>query len=284
MTRRIATTLLCVAAVLLFVFNLSLWLWTSVVPSDRFAETTTEALTHDDSREAIAERIVTQLLVDRPILLATAGEEIEAVVAGILGADRFAQLFERLASALHRVVTETGLAEISINVSEIRELVNGVALLLNRGEGEVDVREQPDEIVLFEGRDFPAVRRIADTIPLIAIISGVLAAGLLTIVFVWARDRVSAIRRLGVMLAVLGIITTLLILPARSVTISSFPTENQRVVIGNLFDAFARQLLLQSIVVLLLGAGLFVGAVLRTRGGTNPVPIPAEPLAETGIA
>jgi hypothetical protein len=284
MTRRIATTLLCVAAVLLFVFNLSLWLWTSVVPSDRFAETTTEALTHDDSREAIAERIVTQLLVDRPILLATAGEEIEAVVAGILGADRFAQLFERLASALHRVVTETGLAEISINVSEIRELVNGVALLLNRGEGEVDVREQPDEIVLFEGRDFPAVRRIADTIPLIAIISGVLAAGLLTIVFVWARDRVSAIRRLGVMLAVLGIITTLLILPARSVTISSFPTENQRVVIGNLFDAFARQLLLQSIVVLLIGAGLFVGAVLRARSQTSPVPIPAEPLAETGIA
>lgn len=284
MSRRVATSLLVVGIVLLFVFNLSLWLWTTLVDTDTFAATTTSAMTSDDSLAAIAEVTVTRLLADRPLVLAAVGDQLEAVVAGILNTDLFQRTFEELSATLHRVLTSTGVREVSFDVSRLREIVNGVAEILNRDAPSGPLAGQPDRIVLFEGRDFPKIRQLADTVPWVCVISGLLTLGIVGAVFVWANDRTVALRRFGFMLFAMALVTILLILPARSMTLSSFPTESQRIVAGNLFDAYLIRLLYQSIVLAIVGVVLIAVVVwsARARTRTVHVPVVAEPAVEPG--
>jgi hypothetical protein len=154
-----------------------------------------------------------------------------------------------------------GIDDVTVDVSGIRDVANAVSAILDR-EGGV-VANQPDQIVLFEGRDLPAIEKFADTVPWVCTISGLLAAGLIAVVIVTTRDRRSALRRLGLILAGAAIASIVLVIPARMVTISNLPLEDQKTIAATLFDAFARQFVLQFALFAIIGCGVFVWATNR---------------------
>lgn len=282
MSKRISTVLLSVAVLLLLVFNVSLWAWTTVLNTDAFVNRTGEALTQEESRDAIAARIVDQLLADRPLVLSAVGDTLEGVVSGVLGSDRFRELFAALSTAIHRTLTAGGVDDITIDISRLREIMIAVLTVINPdGEAASQIANQPDEIVLFEGRDFPAMRRIADTIPWVCAISGLLAGALIAGVIAATPDRRSAIRRLGLMLVVSAIVMMILQLSGRWLALEPFPLADQRTIVATLFDAYARRLFAQSILLLLIGGGLFAWAMSWALPETRSAQLSPEPTPNT---
>ncbi len=252
---------LVVATVIVFVFSLSLWLWTTVVNTDHFVDHASSAMQQDDAREALATQIVHGVLKGRPLMQLVIGDQVVNFVDSILDSERFENLFRAVATSIHDQLTSTGKASIVVDVSGLNRTIERVANVLNDGQGE-EAADLPNEIVLFESGDFPGLKTFADVTPWVTVVSGLAAAALIGLVLLLADDRRTALRRLGVGLALGAIVVALAMLPLRSASLSRIALEERRIIVAALFDSFARQYLAELIVIFVVGAGLVIGTLV----------------------
>jgi hypothetical protein len=127
MRRRVWLPLLIIAVVGMVLGNVASWLEINIVNSSRFVSTTTDVLDQEDVREALADRIVERLLAERPIADAVVGDQLEAVVAGILGTDRFQEILSSIATQLHHMLVTGDRPTITIESRVLQVLIVAVA-------------------------------------------------------------------------------------------------------------------------------------------------------------
>jgi hypothetical protein len=251
---------LCVpAALLLLIANLAFWAWLNVVNTDRFVELASEPLQQEDVRDSIARVTLEQTLSPDRNLRPRVEELAVKAISGVLDSDRFQALFERLASAIHQAIKAGGIDRIAIDIRPLHPLIIALSVAVG-DQGLIDTLRNtrpPDEVVLFEGRDFRLTHETMVAIPWIAIITLLVGGGLLALAVWKARDRRHALRVGGWLVLALFILLAIALFPARSNVLSAFPSEDAENVARALFSAFAGRLFWQSLVLAAL-AGVMI--------------------------
>jgi len=251
MSNRLVTVVLIVAAVFIFVADISVWAWMNVVDNDRFVVVARQTMEREDVRIAVATIIVERMFEDRPLLRNAVGDEVAAALAGILARDRFQSLFDRLANRMHRVIIAGGIDPVTLDITTVRGVVVALARVFRDEDDVSAIESYPDEIVILEEQRYAALERLVIAIPWIAVSSSLAALGLLVLVFFRAVDRARAFVHAGSLIVVVAVLTLILSLPVRATLIQQFAMREQRIIVGELYDAFVRSLYAQT---LLLGA------------------------------
>jgi hypothetical protein len=253
MSNRVVTIVLIVAAVFIFVADISVWAWMNVVDNDRFVVVARQTMEREDVRIAVATIIVERMFENRPQLRNVVGDEVAAALAGILARDRFQPLFDRLANRMHSVIIAGGIDPVTLDITMVRSVVVALAQVF-RDDDDVNALENvPDEIVILEEQRYVALQRIIIAIPWIAVVSSLAAIGLLALVFHRAADRARALVLAGSLIAGVAVLTLILSLPIRETLIQQFTMREQRIIVGELYDMFVRSLYAQTLLLGIIG-------------------------------
>lgn len=273
MSNRKVTILIVVAALLLFVANLTVWVWSSVIDSDGFTETAYAATTEEEVRHAIATIIVNNLMESTPIARALFGEQIISSLSGILASEPFHLTFDRIVATAHRILVSGSSEAVVIDTSTISRIVNVLILTLQSDSSEEPPRQMPTEVVLIEAREFPTIKRVVDVIPWLALatIAATLAVGGTAIYR--AADRRRAMIAAGLGILGVAILTLAILLPIRSMVVNTLIIKEQRTIAGGMYDALLWSLRAQSISLAAIGAILIASTALIARDRSFQIPI-----------
>jgi hypothetical protein len=266
MSNRVVTAVLIVAAIFIFVADISVWAWMNVVDNDRFVVVARETMEREDVRIALATIIVDRMFENRPLLREAIGEEVAAALAGILGRDRFQSLFDRLADRMHRVIIAGGVDPVTLDITTVRSVVLALARVFRDEDDVSSIESYPNEIVILEEQRYAAIERLVIAIPWVAVFSSLAGIGLLALAFLRAADRSRALVLAGGTIAGVAVLTLVLSLPVRATLIQQFAMREQRIIVGELYDAFVRSLYAQTLILGAIGLIMVgIGLVRKKR-------------------
>lgn len=149
--------LLVVGAISLFFAQSAYWINHTVFDKESFSTITTDALTSQSSRDAIASSVVNKALEDRPVAKKVIGERVISLTSGLLGSDFSNQAISALSSKTYAYATASNRQDIAIDLTAVKDPLNGIIALAESQGASVPEpkREIPDEIVLIESDNFP---------------------------------------------------------------------------------------------------------------------------------
>ncbi len=262
MSNRKVMALIVVAALLLLVANLSIWIWSSIIDEDGFTEIAYSATTEEEVRHAIATIIINDLMESIPIARTLFGDQIISTLSDILSTEPFSLTFDRIVSTTHRILVSGSSEAVVIDTSSISRIVNVLNLALWTSTTGESSRQFPSEIVLVEARTFPGIKRIVDVTPWAAVIA---VAG--TLVTAGAAILLAANRRLALIatgLATLGVaaLTLALVIPLRAMVLNDVIIREQRTIVGAVYDGLLVSLRTQTLVLAGFGAILIVATLI----------------------
>ncbi|HEX5166524.1 MAG TPA: hypothetical protein VFV93_14065 [Thermomicrobiales bacterium] len=254
MRRRVWLPLLIVAAVGMLLGNVASWLEINLVDSSRFVSTTTDVLEQEDVRQAIADRIVERLLEEKPLVAAAAGDQIEAIVAGILGTDRFQALLTSIATQFHEMLVTGDHPTITIESPVLQLLIVAVARVVAPEQAaDLQIDDEPLVIELFARRDVPSLEQPIRVLRWTGLIASVIALGAMAIVILRSDDRHSAVRRCGITVVVAGVLLLVVVPAVRIWMVGKVENASQETIVREFITAFTVRLAVQTGLLVLIG-------------------------------
>lgn len=246
------------AAVLLFVANLEVWAYPTIADTTRFVGTANDALQREDVREALATRIVDGLLQDHPVLLAAVRDTMISVVTGLLGSEALQAVFSGVASQLQRALVHGDPVRIVIESRELQVVILAVARILDpEGAANLALDDGLLQIELFRDADIPSFESEITILRWAGRGAGLVGLFLLALPFAVRRDRWS-VRLAGLALVSVALATFLTILIANWLIDLRVSDHQANTVISGIAGGFFGWLITQTVIVLLIGAGLCV--------------------------
>lgn len=285
---------LALGALLTLSANATLWVNRTVFDTDEFVGTVTEVMSDETVQEDLAERLSVRLVEQgdlqtriqeslpeglkflAPVLTITAQDLIERTALRILQSEEVAEIFETALTLVHRqlVYIIEGEGTISFEddkvILDLRPILQRVAEQLGVDDPDgllanIDIPEDAGQIVLID--DAPRADAIQDLLSFhnqITLVVIAMALLCFAIAMLFARDRRSAVRNVGVVIVFCGLVAALLLLPIRPI-VAGFAQDSA---VGEvIFDALVDRFRLQSFFLVLLGLLVVVGASLAGQSG-----------------
>jgi hypothetical protein len=244
----------------LLVAELALYADRNVFDSERFADRATAALASDDVRALLAAQVTQALETAVPDAIAVR-PLVEAVVDGAVGTGAFQGAFRGAAYDLHRSVFAKGASTVALTLADVGVLVIDALESLKP-----DLADQiPDsleaELVAFSGGDVKALTdaaRVASDVRWLAL-AGLLGALLLAVLSVAAADdRREAVAKLGVVLAVVGVLVVAAFAIAAPLVAHSIGGDGSQAAARDVIEAFLGDLRTWSLA--MAGSGVILAA------------------------
>jgi hypothetical protein len=269
--RRIATgVLLATTCVLLVAATFGAYAWRVLFDSERFAERATAALRDPSVRDEIAGRVTDELVRGKPDLLAVRPAVVSAV-SGAVGGDAFASLFRGGVRDVHGAVFGRNQDTITLTLLDVG-LVVAEALRLLQPELAAEL-ETRAPVALLE-RDLGDltgdVTRTARDVRVLTFVLALLAVAAAAAVLAISRDRRGAASRLGIAVAVAGVLIVAAESVARALVLDRLSAPDERAAAAAVWDAYLGDL--RTTGWLIAGAG----AVLAAAAASLIRPIEVE--------
>src|SRR3954451_6131722 len=249
-------------AVLLVTATLTAYAWRAVFDSGQFARRATSALQDPSVRDAAAARVTDELVRRHPNLLA-ARPAVAAAVSGTIGSDAFGRLFQQAVRDAHGGVFRRDQDTVTLTVLDVGVVV-AEALRMLRPDAAAALGPR-DSVALLD-RDLGAfggdLVRLERDVRGLAIILGLLALGAAAALLVLARDRRAAAARLGVAVAIGGVIIVVAKAVARVVVLDRLHAPDARAAASAVWDAYLGDLRLAGW--LIAGTGVVLAAAARS--------------------
>ncbi len=275
MSRNLSIALTIVATFLFLLASVGFWMRTSVLEEETFVDISSNSLSAEDVRLAIAERIVDVALADRPIVRNFVRGPASEVISGILGTSIIGSSIERIARLIFQLLIHHSGERVAINLEPIRDLVvNVINFLAPDGETRIDASQIPDEIVIMEEDDLPPIQNYILALDWIALLLGLASAGLVALVLTKAWHspaRNSYLKWLGGALAIGAFILILITWTAGSTAVLAIDDETGRVIVSRTYDNLIAQLRVQTFGLMVIGIGVWlVGWWLNRETALQP--------------
>jgi hypothetical protein len=211
----------------------------AAVDSDQFANRATAALTDDSVRSLVAEQVTDQLVLKRKSDLIAARPIIQSVVSSVVGGRAFTRVFRSGVRDVHRAVFDRDQHTLTLAIADIGTIV---AAGLEAVQPTLARRLETTQRVELVRRDIGSVTEeaagAADTIrllaPLLLLVAVLAGAGALLL----SADRRGTVVRLGIGLAVAGVVLVVGLGVARSMVGDSGDTPEASAAIEAIWDAF----------------------------------------------
>jgi hypothetical protein len=247
--------LAAVAAVLLFVGAVLLYVRAEIIDSDAFAQNAVEALETDATRDVVSTEIVVGLVENASPNLVAARPVLESVVATVIDSSAFRDVFREAARQTNLLLFEREKASVAFDLADAGEVVRFGLESVSPNLAK-QIPESVDLALLkLKDREFAGGSlQFADSIRVLGIVAPILALLVLVGSVVLAPDRRVGVLRAAVGVAASGIALAVVLLIARArflagvVGADEITDEELQAAVGGILDAF-------------LG-GLFVWALL----------------------
>lgn len=265
------------AVFLLLVGNIGVWIARNIADTSNFVETTREVLEREDVREALATRIVDNVVFQYPIAGAALEDSLVSVVTGLLGSDRLQPVLDRVATQLHQAVILGERQSITIESPELQTAVlAAVRTFAPEQASRLALEGDTLRIELFSGVDLPSYESEISTLRRVGFAAGIIGALLVILPIVVLRDRWS-VTLAGLTLVTMSLLTFLLVLLGGQIIDQQVTGQQAQIVIAGIVDEFSSMLIVQTVVILLVGIGLCIyGFGLTSRMQLPRLPIEAR--------
>jgi uncharacterized membrane protein HdeD (DUF308 family) len=267
-----ARALLVATSALLVAATLAAYAGHVLFGSEQFADRATAALRDTSVREAIAERVTDELLLPaKPDLLA-ARPIVVSAVSGVVGGDAFASLFRRGVLDVHRAVFRRDQDTVTLTLADVGIVV---AAALRELRPELASELGSDERIVLLERDVGAatgdLARLARDVRVLAFVLAALALAAAIGAVAMSPDRRWAVARLGVAVAVAGVVIVVGETLAGALVLDRVGDPDSRAAAAAVWDAFVGDLRTAGWVI----AGS--GAVVAAAAASLIRPIEIEP-------
>lgn len=133
------------------------WLNHTIFNQQSFTDKTTDVLTSQSSRDAVANGIVTRAFADKPVAQRVLGERATSLISGLLDTDLSHNAINKVATKFYSYSTSSDREDVAIDLTAIKTPITAVvAVAENQGrEVQFDPAAIPDEVVLIESEEFP---------------------------------------------------------------------------------------------------------------------------------
>ncbi|HYI15356.1 MAG TPA: hypothetical protein VEX37_08195 [Thermomicrobiales bacterium] len=268
--RSIWNILVVIAAVLLLIGNVAIWVNRSLADTDRFVETAAAELKNQETREAIAEQIVFAIMGDQQLVYQLAGDAAERAVTQLLATPGFQALLTLIATNLHQMIITGERPTITIGADFLPLIVEAIFGAIGGGPL-FDAPDQEIEIELFANRDIASLEWLVDPLQKIGLPCLLAGIVILALSIIVADDRRRGLRRAAIAASAALAITLLAIVPLRSLYLSRIDGDVANAIAPKVLGTLTNQLFLQTL--LLLIPCIVLGALsLRQRTALTPAP------------
>jgi hypothetical protein len=261
--RRLAIRVLpAITCALLVASTSTAYAWRALFDSGQFAGRAAAALQDSRVRDAVAARVTDEIVRRHPDLL-TARPVVVSAVSGLVGGDAFSSLFRRGVRDVHGALFRGNQDTLTLTVLDVGVVV-AEALRVLRPDlaSEIGAREP----VALLGRDLGPVPgdlvRLARDVRILAVVPALLAVAAAAGLFVLSADRRAAAARLGLAVAVAGVVIVMAQAVARAVVLDRFDDPDARAAAGAVWDAYLGDL--RAAGWLIAGTGAVLAAAARS--------------------
>lgn len=285
---------LSLGALLTLSANATVWVNRTVFDTDEFVATVREVLDDETVQQDIATRLSASLVTQgdvearieeslpeglkflAPVLTVTAQDLIERTVLRVLESDQIADVVDAALRQVHRQVLFIIEGEGTIVFEDNKVILDLRPVLLSVAEqlgvddpngflAGIDIPEDAGRIVLVD--DAPKASAIQDLLAIHeqitwAVVAAALACFAVAVVF--ARDKRAAVRNVGVIVVLVGLLAVILLLPIRPI-VAGFAQEEDSARI--VFDALVDRYRTQSFWLVILGVLIVIGTTLAGHSG-----------------
>jgi len=252
------------AGFLLLLTNSAAWVNNQIFNTDNFTNTVTTSLTSESSRVAISQNITDKIFIDKPIAKRVAGDFSTKIIGGLLATDQFSSVVSTAAERMQVYVTSNNQEDVTIELGGVKDILaqlTNVSESLGR-EVSIDSSNIPDRITLIEEKDIPDLYLAGVVMLWIAPVTLIFALVLLVYPYVKRGDnRKYILLQQGIVVTLVSFMGYLIGPLFRPPVLAQISVEN-RVVIGNLYDAFIATFNNQTAFVTLSGITMIVIATI----------------------
>lgn len=245
-----------IAAFLLIIANSAVWANNQIFNEQNFSNTVTDSITSESSRNAIAGEITNQIFTDRPLANRIAGNFTTNTISGLLNTDQFSDLLTPAINKLQVYATSNDQENVVVNLRGIKDVVAKVVSISDNlgGDVSVDTENVPDEIIIINSDSIPNIYRVGTVLLWLAPIAFILSIILFVIQYRRTKSNKNYILfTQGAFITFAGLIGLLVGPLFKPMLLSNVKVANNRVVVGNLYDAFINTYNQQTMLVLLIG-------------------------------
>jgi hypothetical protein len=269
--RSLATALVVLTAVLLTGATLAGYARRAFFDSNQFADRAAATLADPSVRTLVGDRVTDDVILRHQADLLSVRPAIASAVEGIVGGGAFRSLFRRAALDAHRAIFEHDQNTVVLTLADVGTVITAAAHLLRP-----DLARQVEDSgrVAVVHRDLGSAgadaARIASDVRLLAIVLAVLTIAAAVGALAITPDRRHTVSRLGVAVAVVGVLVVVTYVIARAVVLGRFHDPDERAAAAAVWSAFLGDL--RTWGWLLAGAG----AAVTAAAGSLVRPIAVE--------
>lgn len=247
------------AAILLVVANSAIWLNRSVFNTQQFTSISTQALTSESSRKALANEIVDRALQNNPTVAAVVTEPATNIISGLLGSQQAEKAFTKITSKVQTLLTSKRPESITYDLTGIKATVTKLLTVANKDQAVEKVTELPNSITVFDANKVPSFYQYGVAMTFIAPLAFLLALVLLIMPHVKRRLTTEKLLLIqGGILIGAGVMALLIGPIFRPPVLAQVANANMRVVVENFYNAFINSYNAQTMYLVLIGAILVV--------------------------
>jgi hypothetical protein len=229
------------SAVLLLITNSAYWINNQIFNSDNFTNTVTTSLSSESSRDAISEQISNRIYAENPIAQRVAGDFTAKVVSGLLNTNQFENILTTAVEKLQVYATSSNQESVAIDLSGVKDVVSQLTRVSENLGRDVSFETEniPDEIVILNEEDVPDLYKVGVVFLWLAPISLLGAIILLAYPYTkkyYNRKKILLIQ--GMIVTATGFSALLLGPLFKPPILSAINEPNNRIVVGNMYDAF----------------------------------------------
>lgn len=254
------------SVLLLLSSSLSFFISTNIYDSERFARKTTEAITSEPARDAIAKEVSSTVLEDQSFVVKKLlSEPLEVLVSGLLKTNAFSSVFYEFSNSLNRFVTTRDFEPVTINISSIVPVVTTVVDKL-APDNSLDLTSfETNEIVLFEDSDLPPFATIGKVIVVLGPLS--LVALIAVAIVTWRNlsDKRNLLKYSGMTLVYTGVLLLVLTYTASGLLTVSIIDPERSIIMHEIYNSFISNFRALQFLTVAIGGALWLGHYILVK-------------------
>ncbi|OGV96183.1 hypothetical protein A2W24_05075 [Microgenomates group bacterium RBG_16_45_19] len=258
-----STLLIIVGSLALLIAQTALWLTASLYNQAYFTDTVVSVLKQEPVRQAMAEEVVTQTLVNRPLLQRLAGTYLQPAVVGILGSSQFETMLRYAANKFHAYAIAQAPQDIIIDITTLKQVLILLTTLTDTSlETALNPVDLPDQITLIAADEIPALHQTVAAAVWVGPLAIIIALALFVIAIGFSQDPAAETARTGLIVAASALIFYLAVPYLNHITSIYLPTATSRTIYTALYTAFTTPLVYRLLNQVFIGLGLTTLVVL----------------------
>lgn len=248
------------SVLLLLISSMSFFVSNNVYDSERFARKTTEAITSEPAREAIAREVSSAVLAEQSLIAKKLlSEPVEVLVSGLLKTNAFSNVFYEFSKSLNRFVTTRDFEPVTIDISSVVPIITPVIDRLSPNNNLNLAKFETNEIILLEDSDLPPFDTIGKTLVILGPLSFVALMGIAVAAWRKLTDKRDLLKYSGMVMVYTGVLLLVLTYTSGGLLTVSILDPERSIIMREIYNSFFENFRTIQYLTVALGGALWLG-------------------------